>query len=203
LELEGSLKDTRGLREENKRSALKAISWRLIATTTGMSIVYISTGKLELIAFFAVADIILKMLFYFMHERIWNKISFGRTFSFNLDSVMRTPPITTLPLESVSTVVHKMVSSNIGAVVVVENGKSMGLITEKDVLTRVLETGRDTFETYAQDIMSSPVIFVEDKMSPKDILQMMRAKNIRRLAVTKKGELVGIISERRILNALL
>ena len=195
--------DTRGLREENKRSAFKAVSWRLIATTTGMVIVYISTGRLALTAYFAVADIILKMLFYFIHERVWNKISFGRTFIFTIDSAMKTSPVTASPLETISSVVHKMVSSDIGAVIVIEDGKPTGLITEKDILSRVLESDRDASQTYAKDVMSSPIEIVEHNISPKDILQTMRHKNIRRLAVIKKKELVGIITERRILNALL
>jgi len=64
--------------EEHKRSALKAISWRIIATSTTMILVYVLTGQLELTATVGFLDVILKILFYFIHERGWNRIEFGR-----------------------------------------------------------------------------------------------------------------------------
>jgi adenylylsulfate kinase len=61
------------------RSLLKAFSWRLVATITTVSIVYIMTGQLELTAIVGFYDIILKLILFFIHERVWNKIQFGRT----------------------------------------------------------------------------------------------------------------------------
>ena len=67
-----------GVHEEHKRSALKAVSWRIIATSTTMFLVYIFTGKLELTVGVGIGDVVLKMMFYFLHERVWNRITFGR-----------------------------------------------------------------------------------------------------------------------------
>lgn len=64
--------------EKHKRSALKAISWRIIATSTTMFLVYVFSGQLELTATVGFFDVVLKMLFYFIHERGWNRIEFGR-----------------------------------------------------------------------------------------------------------------------------
>jgi len=68
-----------GVHEEHKRSVLKTISWRIIATSTTVFLVYIFTGQLELSAGVGVGDFVLKMLFYFLHERVWTKIEFGRS----------------------------------------------------------------------------------------------------------------------------
>ena len=70
---------TKRVHEEHKRSALKTVSWRIIATSTTMFLVYIFTGKLELTVGVGISDVVLKMMFYFLHERVWNRITFGRT----------------------------------------------------------------------------------------------------------------------------
>ena len=61
------------------RSGLKALTWRLVATITTVSIVYILTGQLELTAVVGFYDVVLKLIFYFLHERVWNRIQYGRT----------------------------------------------------------------------------------------------------------------------------
>jgi uncharacterized membrane protein len=67
------------IRSDYKRSWLKAVSWRAVATTTTMALVYALTGQLELMVGVGLLDLILKLIFYFLHERAWNMIKFGRT----------------------------------------------------------------------------------------------------------------------------
>jgi len=64
--------------ENKKRSILKAFSWRFLATVTTALIVYLFTGKLLLAVSVGGVEVIAKMILYFFHERIWNKINFGR-----------------------------------------------------------------------------------------------------------------------------
>ncbi len=66
------------MREKHKRSVAKAVTWRVIASVTTMSLVYIFTGELELTATIGVFDVTLKMLFYYLHERAWNKTLWGK-----------------------------------------------------------------------------------------------------------------------------
>ena len=60
------------------RSGAKAVTWRVIATTTTISLIYIFTGKLDLSLGIGLLDIITKLTLYFLHERTWNKIWYGR-----------------------------------------------------------------------------------------------------------------------------
>jgi uncharacterized membrane protein len=60
-----------------KRSLAKAISWRFIATITGAMIVYSLTGEFEDAGKFIILDVILKLLFYYAHERGWANIKWG------------------------------------------------------------------------------------------------------------------------------
>jgi uncharacterized membrane protein len=64
--------------ESNRRSIAKALSWRIIATLITSAIVFLITGKGEFAATIGLADTTVKFLVYFGHERIWNRIAFGR-----------------------------------------------------------------------------------------------------------------------------
>ncbi len=60
------------------RSVAKAISWRLIGTLDTLLISYLLTGKVALAASIASIDFVTKMFLYFFHERLWNKINWGK-----------------------------------------------------------------------------------------------------------------------------
>ena len=64
--------------ENNKRSVVKTISWRTLATFTTAFIVYAFTGKFILAISIGSVEVIVKIILYFFHERAWNKINFGR-----------------------------------------------------------------------------------------------------------------------------
>jgi adenylylsulfate kinase len=64
--------------EEKKRSLFKAVSWRAVATTTAVGLIYVFSGKLELATSIGVGDVVLKLMFYYLRERGWNRITFGR-----------------------------------------------------------------------------------------------------------------------------
>lgn len=64
--------------DSTKRSIVKAISWRLVATLITTTLVYALTGKIEFAAQIGLADTTLKFLTYFGHERLWNKLPYGR-----------------------------------------------------------------------------------------------------------------------------
>jgi len=120
----------------------------------------------------------------------------------SVETVMRSPPVTALFSDSVSSVIEKMITNNIGAVVVMSGGNPVGIITERDIIEKVVRSNRDPSKIRAEEIMSSPLISVEADKTLKDALTLMRDKKIRRLGVTRKGKLVGIITERRVLDAL-
>ncbi|MEM3046986.1 MAG: CBS domain-containing protein, partial [Candidatus Bathyarchaeia archaeon] len=120
----------------------------------------------------------------------------------SVEQVMRSPPLTALFSDTVSTVVDRMLTFDIGAVVVESGGQPVGIITEKDILQRVVKAGRDPSRTLARDVMTSPIVGIEVGKSIKDALKLMREKNVRRLGVTRAGRLIGIVTERRVLDAL-
>ncbi|GBD92307.1 putative bifunctional SAT/APS kinase [bacterium BMS3Abin04] len=65
-------------KETKTRSVVKSISWRILATLTTITLVYIFIGDVAIALSVGGIEVFLKMLVYFFHERAWNKIKFGR-----------------------------------------------------------------------------------------------------------------------------
>ena len=103
------------------------------------------------------------------------------------------------PDERVIKIIDQFIDHNIGAIVAVKNSKPVGIVTEKDVLQKVLNEKRDPSVTLVKNIMSSPVITIESSDSIKNAIELMRKNNIRRLVVTQGGVFIGITTERRLL----
>ena len=64
--------------EKPMRSIAKAVSWRVIGTLDTLVVSYLLTGELALASSIASVDFVTKMILYFFHERIWNRIKWGR-----------------------------------------------------------------------------------------------------------------------------
>ncbi len=64
--------------EKPIRSMAKAISWRIVATLTTILLVFIYTGDLAISGSVGVLEFVLKTIIYYVHERIWNLLGFGR-----------------------------------------------------------------------------------------------------------------------------
>jgi uncharacterized membrane protein len=64
--------------ESNSRSIAKAVSYRVLGSLSTAAIIFVLTGKLSLSAGAGAADFFVKIVLYFVHERLWNYIPFGR-----------------------------------------------------------------------------------------------------------------------------
>ncbi|MFP3346804.1 MAG: CBS domain-containing protein [Sulfolobaceae archaeon] len=94
-----------------------------------------------------------------------------------------------------------MTEKNIGSVIVVENGKPVGIITERDIV-RAIGKGKK-LDTKAEEFMTASLITIKEDSPVTGALALMRQFNIRHLPVVNdKGELTGIISIRDIARAV-
>ena len=109
-------------------------------------------------------------------------------------------PITASLSDSVTSMVKKMILENVGAVVVVEGDKPVGVVTERDLLEKIIGPKREMNLTLASDVMSKPVISIESDRPMKEAMELMRKHNIRRVVVTKEGAFFGLLTERRFLE---
>jgi uncharacterized membrane protein len=64
--------------ESRRRSMVKALSWRVLAAIITACVALAMTGQLAFAAKIGALDTTVKLLIYFLHERIWNKINYGR-----------------------------------------------------------------------------------------------------------------------------
>lgn len=68
------------MEEKKRRSIIKASTWRFTATIITMTIAYCITGEIESSLEIGFLDALVKMIFYYFHERIWNRINWGKSF---------------------------------------------------------------------------------------------------------------------------
>lgn len=64
--------------ESTGRSIAKSISWRVLASTATVLLVYAFTGEIKIAVSIGLLEVVVKMVLYFFHERAWNRVSFGR-----------------------------------------------------------------------------------------------------------------------------
>jgi tRNA nucleotidyltransferase (CCA-adding enzyme) len=88
-----------------------------------------------------------------------------------------------------------MVSRDIGSVVVAENHKGLGILTERDIM-KIVALNPDLLQKKVEDMMSKPLITVTEDTPVWDAFRIMLRHKIRRLPVEKDGKLIGLVSER-------
>jgi CBS domain-containing protein len=114
--------------------------------------------------------------------------------------VMTSPVITIDEEESVNKVARLMEQHNVGCIIVTgKQGKPLGIITERDIVTRVLAKNVQPSKLTAKEVMTSPLITVDPDKTLSEAARRMSRLNIRRLGVMYKGNLVGVISSKDIL----
>ena len=111
-------------------------------------------------------------------------------------SKLGTDHLVTVPLEAtVRDAAHKMSQENVGSVVVVRNGMPVGIVTDRDLVLRVLEKGHDPQTTRVEEVMSSSVVTAPDDLPPSEAVWRMREHMVRRLPVVgSDGQLIGIVT---------
>lgn len=111
-------------------------------------------------------------------------------------SALMSKDITSLP--STATVLDAakfMTDMNVGSVIVMKDGAPSGIITDRDITTKVLAQGKDPKATSIGEIMVSPAITVSEDKGLFDVTTLFSTHHVRRLPVVdKSGKLVGLIA---------
>lgn len=95
---------------------------------------------------------------------------------------------------SVLEAIRMMAEHHIGSVMVMENGRLQGIVTERDYARKVILLGRSSSETPLSDIMSSPVLTVKPTDTVTYCMTLMTDRKIRHLPVLDGDDLLGLIS---------
>jgi CBS domain-containing protein len=104
--------------------------------------------------------------------------------------------ITALPsTASVLDAAKFMTDMNVGSVIVTNDDRPSGMITDRDVVAKVIAQGKDSSTTMISEIMVSPVVSITEDKDIVDATQLMSNHGIRRLPITNTGgKLVGVVS---------
>ena len=115
----------------------------------------------------------------------------------NVGDVMNKSILSVDKDDIVRTAVNKMVHGEIGAVIVTEKEKPIGIITERDIL-KFIATEKMDLDNKVENIMSTPLISIDSSSSLGEAADVMLTNNIRRLIIKEKDKYVGIISQREL-----
>jgi len=114
--------------------------------------------------------------------------------------IMTHKPVTIAAGATVVEAAKVMREKNIGSLVVVDRGTPTGIVTERDLVTKVAALDLQPSRVFVKDIMTSPVVAVPPHEEVAEAAKLMSQRKIRRLPVVEEGKLVGMVTENDIIR---
>lgn len=111
----------------------------------------------------------------------------------NIRDVMTPNPRTVSPDDSIQSAARLMRDEDTGVIPVVENGRAVGLVTDRDIVVRAVADGNQ-LNRPVREIISKQVISISPDSSTREATELMSEHQIRRLPVVEHDRLVGIVS---------
>jgi CBS domain-containing protein len=103
------------------------------------------------------------------------------------------------PTDLVEYALRRMVERNVGCILIVDNERLLGIITERDISRSIIKAP-ENLKRSVDRMMSSPVIFLSPVAPISEAMETMLSYGIRRLPVVKAGKVVGIVTDRDLLR---
>lgn len=107
------------------------------------------------------------------------------------------------PHDSVFSALQQLAQHNVGAMMVMDNGRLVGVFSERDYTRKIALAGLSSKETHVQDIMTSNVLSVSPNTRTRDCMALMSQKKIRHLPIVDGDQVLGMISIRDILDDII
>jgi CBS domain-containing protein len=111
----------------------------------------------------------------------------------NIRDVMTPNPRTVSPDDSIETAARIMRDEDTGVVPVVENGRTVGMLTDRDIVIRAVASG-EQLNRSVRDVATPAVLSISPDVSTREASELMSEHQIRRLPVVENERLVGIVS---------
>lgn len=107
------------------------------------------------------------------------------------------------PDANVAEVAAAMNRFGVGSIIVVAGGEPVGVISERDILRRVVEPCLSPEDTAARQIMSSPVVSIRESATLGEAVRLMAERRVRKVPVVREGRLVGIVTYTDVVSEVL
>ena len=111
---------------------------------------------------------------------------------------MKSNPVVVKPKITVLEAAKLMKEKKIGNVLVVEKNQPIGILTESDIIKKVVAEGKTAKTVLVEEVMTTPVIVADPYIPVEEAMKTMGKCNIRRLPVVENGKLIGIITHKDI-----
>ena len=108
--------------------------------------------------------------------------------------VMNSPVVIASPTDTIKIIAEKMAKFKIGSVIIIDKGNPLGIVTESDIVSQAVAKNKKPSELKAEDIMSKPLHTIDSERDVTEAARTMRKLNIKRLGVTYKDKLSGIVT---------
>lgn len=113
----------------------------------------------------------------------------------SIKSICRKEFVSISPDATVKDAAGVMASKNVGSIIIVKDGSPVGIITDRDIVVRVVNKGLDSSSLKVQDVMTIDPICLNENVGLFEALETVKEKGVRRYPVIDdKGKIVGIIS---------
>ncbi len=122
------------------------------------------------------------------------------TFDIPAGSIARRELVDVDENSSVLEAANRMAEKNRGSVIITSAGERVGILTERDILTKVVAKGLDARSTKVKGVMSSPPVSIDHQKPLREAIDLMNRKGVRRMLVTDNGKIVGIFTLRDIVK---
>lgn len=116
-----------------------------------------------------------------------------------VSKVMSKHPQTVGPAVSIVSAAKKMRTARVGSLLVKKGKQFVGIVTDTDIVRRAVATSKPLGKLTVEKIMTTPLCTIEGSESIDDAQEMMGDLGVRHLAVTKGGEIVGVVSVRDVM----
>jgi CBS domain-containing protein len=107
------------------------------------------------------------------------------------------------PKDSVFDALQQLANHNVGAMMVMDQGKLVGVFSERDYTRKIALAGKSSKDTQVKDIMTPDVLTVSPQTRTRDCMTLMSQKKIRHLPVVEGDKVLGMISIRDIMNDII
>jgi CBS domain-containing protein len=107
------------------------------------------------------------------------------------------------PETTVYDTLRLMADKNIGAVLILDGGQTVGIFTERDYARQVILKGKASKDTPVHEVMTTRVVFVRPEQTIEDCMALMTDKRCRHLPVLDEGRLVGVLSIGDVVKAVI